>query len=230
MKTPGIHRDRSVFRDDHGTAILEFTLIAMILFGLTFAVVDFSIVFWQANLADKATYQGTRQAVQSDSVAPGVTAWSGVVDGGLDPGTPLDLSRLDAFTVHCQSGACACTGPGCGAIGNPGYDATAFNRILTAVQMVDANGSQCVCRIFSRRPGVRRSAGVGCGAFGVGRGARVGASLLLHGNVRHDRPDHRGFPDHLAGGRPVDGFPAIMNPWPGCRASKPPGFPFSAAC
>jgi hypothetical protein len=146
MKTPGIHRDRSVFRDDHGTAILEFTLIAMILFGLTFAVVDFSIVFWQANLADKATYQGTRQAVQSDSVAPGVTAWSGVVDGGLDPGTPLDLSRLDAFTVHCQSGACACTGPGCGAIGNPGYDATAFNRILTAVQMVDANGNA----LFSR--------------------------------------------------------------------------------
>ncbi|EKV28671.1 hypothetical protein C882_0883 [Caenispirillum salinarum AK4] len=141
MRATIIHKARRLGRDERGTAILEFTLVAMILFSITFAIVDFAIAFWQANLADKATYQGTRQAVQSDPVAPGLVTWSGVVDGGLVPGQSLDLTTLDTFTVRCQGGACACTGPGCGTLGDPGYDATAFNRVLAAVQMLDGNGT-----------------------------------------------------------------------------------------
>lgn len=141
MRIARLRTFRALRRDDRGTALLEFTVIAVLLFSVTFAIVDFAIAFWQANLADKATYQGVRQAVQSDSVAPGITAWSGVVDGGLVPGEPLDLTTLGAFTVRCQAGACTCTGDGCGALGTVGYDATAFNRILAAVQLQAADGT-----------------------------------------------------------------------------------------
>ncbi len=59
-------------KDRRGATIVEFTLIAPMLFLLTFAIVEFGYFFWQYNSAEKATQFGARSVVTSSLV----TSWT----------------------------------------------------------------------------------------------------------------------------------------------------------
>ncbi|MGC2856057.1 TadE/TadG family type IV pilus assembly protein [Novispirillum sp. DQ9] len=120
-------------RDDRGAALMEFTLVAWVLFAMTFAIVEFAIAFWQYNATVKGVALAVRTAVQSDPVAPALASYNGVLDDDLRPGEAL---TLPAFTLRCRAGACTCAAGDCSGLGAPGYDAAAFNRILAPMRPV----------------------------------------------------------------------------------------------
>lgn len=130
MPTPFLGRLR---RDDAGATLIEFTLVAWILFAMTFAIVEFAIAFWQYNATVKGTALAVRTAVQSDPVAPALNTYNAVLDDDLQPGQSLSLPP---FTLHCQNGACTCAAGDCSGLGAPGYDGTAFDRIIAPMRPV----------------------------------------------------------------------------------------------
>ena len=146
MKGPGMNNPRNSWRrqlaaDRGGSSAVENTIVFGVLIVLTIAIIEFSLALWQWNTAEKATELGVRYAVQSDPVALGLAEYNGVTGGGLVPGTSLNFSNLDAFTLSCTNSSCSCSGAGCGdftsSVSNPtGVDTAAFNAIVTRMDGV----------------------------------------------------------------------------------------------
>ncbi len=121
--------------DGGGAAIVEFTLVVMLLLGMTFGIIELAVAMWTYNAAEAGTRNGVRLAVESDPVATAITSYNAVSDSGLHPGTNLTLGVLPGFTVTCDDSSCACTGDGCRIIGNKmGHDPDAFAAVLAAVR------------------------------------------------------------------------------------------------
>jgi Flp pilus assembly pilin Flp len=59
-------------RDDGGAAMVEFTLVAVLLFAVTFGIVEFGLVLFNWTLSEKATERGTRLAVVRPALAASV--------------------------------------------------------------------------------------------------------------------------------------------------------------
>ena len=121
--------------DRGGSVSVENAIVFGLLIVLTIALIEFSLALWQWNTAEKATELGVRYAVQSDPVALGLSEYNGVTGGGFNPGTSLNFSNLDAFTLSCTNSSCSCSGAGCGdftsSVSNPtGVDTVAFNAIV----------------------------------------------------------------------------------------------------
>ncbi len=117
-------------REQSGATAVEFSIVIGLLLVLTISIVEFSLALWQWNSAEKSTELGVRYAVQSNPVAAGFSSagWNGVTDGGFQPGTSLDTSKLGAFTVTCNDTACTCTG--CSGGFSTTHDSTAFTDIV----------------------------------------------------------------------------------------------------
>src|SRR5258706_8166625 len=60
---------RNLRRDERGTGAVEFALIGLLLFIVSFGIIDFGLAYWQWTSAEKATQVGVRKAVVSDLVA-----------------------------------------------------------------------------------------------------------------------------------------------------------------
>ncbi len=126
---------RKLAADRRGSISVENAIVFGLLIVLTVAIIEFSLALWQWNTAEKATELGVRYAVQSDPVALGLSEYNGVTGGGFNPGTSLNFSNLDAFTLSCTNSSCSCSGAGCGdftsSVSNPtGVDTVAFNAII----------------------------------------------------------------------------------------------------
>ena len=126
---------RKLAADRGGSVAVENAIVFGLLIVLTIALIEFSLALWQWNTAEKATELGVRYAVQSDPVALGLSEYNGVTDGELAPGTSLNFSNLDAFTLSCTNVSCECSGLGCEDfsknLSNPfGVDDDAFNAIV----------------------------------------------------------------------------------------------------
>ena len=137
MNRPGILGFRPMARHRGGSISVESSIVFGLLIVLTIALIEFSLAMWQWNTAEKATELGVRYAVQSDPVSVGLQEYNGVTGGGFNPGTPLNFSNLDAFTLSCTITICDCpsTDPGCAdfksSVSNPtGVDTVAFNAII----------------------------------------------------------------------------------------------------
>ena len=111
---------RTLRHDDRGTGAVEFALIGLLLFIVSFGIIDFGLAYWQWVMAEKATQVGVRKAVVSNMVANGLTTWP--INGGTSAdGTPC-LTGTSVLTdcsfspVTCTSNAagttatCGCTG------------------------------------------------------------------------------------------------------------------------
>ena len=126
---------RRLAADRSGSSAVENTIVFGVLIVLTIALIEFSLALWQWNTAEKATELGVRYAVQSDPVSLGLSEYNGVTGGGFNPGTSLNFSNLDAFTLSCTNSSCSCSGAGCGdftsSVSDPtGVDTAAFNAIV----------------------------------------------------------------------------------------------------
>jgi hypothetical protein len=137
------------FRNQQGSTMVEFTLVALFFLVLTFGVIEFSFALWQWNSATKAVQLGARLAAVSDPLwqdLPSIT----------DSGTPGDPWTTN-YDVTCQAsgGGGSCTGTSPGGFT---YDAGAMTRLVygrnagspPTCGTVGADGFPGMCDIFSR--------------------------------------------------------------------------------
>jgi Flp pilus assembly pilin Flp len=139
----------TLVRDESGATMIEFTLVAVLFFIVTFGVVEFGYALWQWNAATKAVQLGARLAAVSDPV------WSNLVDvtGGNTPGA----AWLTDYDVTCLGATAQCTAPS-GKDGGqaPTYSAPAMNRLVygrggsTVCGVVGADDFPGMCDIFPR--------------------------------------------------------------------------------
>ena len=126
-----------------GAAMLEFTIIALLLLLVTCGMVDFTLAFQQWNNASKAAGLGARLAAVSDPVAG---------PNGANNRYFSTLSATAAINITCSGSTSACTGGGT-------YDSTAMNTIVfgrgkTACSAVVTGQLPAMCNIF---PGLTAS-------------------------------------------------------------------------
>lgn len=117
-----------LLRKDDGSVLVEYTIIAMLLFATTFAVIDIGYALWQWNSAEKATQLAARLAVVSSPVATGLETYdcSSAANSAGDPCTAQGFGL-----VVCDGATPACTG------GYSFFGAEA-DRILAKVQLVNS--------------------------------------------------------------------------------------------
>jgi Flp pilus assembly protein TadG len=100
-------------REQSGAAMVEMTIVVMLLFTLVLGFVDFGYAFYQWNAANKAVQVGARLAAVSDPVTVGITEETASPPEGKAPGDPVDN---DGTTYHyvCTNAGCECaTGRTC---------------------------------------------------------------------------------------------------------------------
>ncbi len=127
---------RKLAGDRGGSVMVENAIVFGLLFVLTIALIEFSLALWQWNTAEKATELGVRFAVQSDPVSLGLAEYNGVTGGGLSPGTSLNFSNLDAFTLSCTNTGCSCSGAGCGDFTSSVSDPTGVDTGTLTVDVI----------------------------------------------------------------------------------------------
>jgi hypothetical protein len=115
--------------DSAGTATLEMSLIAFLLFLTTFSIAEFGYAWWQWNAADKATQLGVRLAVVSDPIAIELATFDCENSSTL-PGTACSTAGASSFgTVSCNGSTHSCNG---------GYtfSNTEFGRLVARIQSI----------------------------------------------------------------------------------------------
>ena len=114
-------------RDQHGSVMVEVTIMLSITLVLVFGAIDFLLLFYQWNAAAKAVQIGARLAAVSDPVASGLNRVSqAVVSASVPPG-----ASMPSFVVSCDGRNETCTCNGANACrGMGGYDGSAMNTIV----------------------------------------------------------------------------------------------------
>lgn len=121
-------------RDCRGGSAAEFVLVLPVLALLIFATIDASWFAWRVNLAEKATQAGARMAVVTSPIASGLTTENyNTSTYGLTQGDVIPVSALGL--VSCNNASCTCTTAPCPS--SLAHDATAFNQILSRMQVYD---------------------------------------------------------------------------------------------
>ena len=145
-----------------GTTPVEFAIICTVLFVFVFGVMEFTVVLWQWNSAEKATQVAVRYAVQSDPVACDFTGYSTVVSLGMKAPDRVDIGAVPTFTITCDDINCflsrGVSPPG---FGGTDRDPDAFNAIVAEVQKLQPQATAANVEVdyahcgigFAGRPG-----------------------------------------------------------------------------
>jgi hypothetical protein len=143
MRTPFA----SVARDQTGTTTIEFSIVMVMFFLLTFGLVEFGYLLFQWNSAAKAAQFGARMAAVSDPVW---TALLGLTDSGT-PGGPWTT----AYNVTCRGTNATGSSGQCGG-SSAEYDSTAMQRLVfgrgggTTCGAIGTDGDPGICDVFER--------------------------------------------------------------------------------
>jgi len=138
---------RRLVRDQTGTTTIEFTIVMLLFFMLTFGIVEFGYLWFQWNSASKAAQLGARMAAVSDPVWGSLTALTSTGTAGGPWQT--------AYSVTCHgTNATGSTGA-CSGTSNTGYTAAAMQRLVfgrgdTACGTIGTDGDAGMCDIFDR--------------------------------------------------------------------------------
>lgn len=98
----------SIFKDRSGTAMVEFTIIFMLLMLLTGGIVDFGNLLYQWNSAEKATQAGVRAAMISDPVATELATFD-CDNNSITLGTPCRNGGTSFGTIVCNGATSTCS-------------------------------------------------------------------------------------------------------------------------
>jgi Flp pilus assembly protein TadG len=131
--------------DTEGAVFLEFTVFAMVFFGILFGVIEITLAFYQWNAGTKAVQLGARLAAVSDPVASELSMATWDVDG-YDPGDVVALA--DGYTIECS-------GEGAGSCSEGDYNADAMNTLVygrgdTACGQAKTSEYAGMCDLFWR--------------------------------------------------------------------------------
>jgi Flp pilus assembly protein TadG len=96
-------------RDTRGTTAVEFALIVMLLFLVSFGIIDFGLAYWQWVMAEKATQVGVRKAVVSNFVASSLATWPINSGGTSADGTLCMNQATGAIITDCSFSRVTCT-------------------------------------------------------------------------------------------------------------------------
>ena len=140
-------------RDRSGTTTIEFTIVALLFFLLTFGITEFGFLFWQYNSASKAAQLGARLAAVSNPV------WDGLRDL-TDSGTPGG-PWLDTYAVTCTSDSDDGSSGDCDGTYTGDYDPAAMQCLVfgrsqsappcdTECAETGIDGENGICDRFSR--------------------------------------------------------------------------------
>ncbi len=126
------------WRDCRAATAAEFVVVLPLFLLLVFGMIDVAGYAWRMNMAQKATQYGARLAVVTNPVAQNLSTqeYVGQTYGGvtLNQGDVIPASALGLIT--CDS--TGCTQQNSTDLPNPpGYDADAFDRILTRMQGIE---------------------------------------------------------------------------------------------
>jgi Flp pilus assembly pilin Flp len=144
-----------LLRDETGTTIIEFTIVMVLFFLLTFGLVEFGYLLFQWNGASKAAQLGARLAVVSDPV------WCELRQKDnsgtwlvTDPGTPGSAWTTD-YNVTCDGSNDSCTGSPPAGVSTT-YSATNMDRLVygrgggTSCATIGTDGDAGICDVFWR--------------------------------------------------------------------------------
>lgn len=152
------------FDRDEGSVLVEYALVAPLLFMLTFGIAEFSLIFWQWNAAEKATHLGVRLAATRGPILVGVPD-CGVVTT-IRAGTNCrSIAGSDTWQVTCD-----------GAVANASCDAAGMAEVVAQMQAIFP-------RIQIENVSIEFR-GVGLGF--VGRGSPVPAISVSLQNLSYD--------------------------------------------
>jgi hypothetical protein len=113
----------SLKRDERGTTTIEFTIVALLFFLVTFGITEFGYMLWQYNSAAKAAQVGARLAAVSNPV------WSNLPTLTDDGGSPGGAWQTD-YAVECSRSDASCQSVGDDEVGDLDYDADAMNCLV----------------------------------------------------------------------------------------------------
>lgn len=121
------HVFKRFIQNESGAALVEFTLILMLLLGTTFAVVDIGYALWQWNSAEKATQMAVRKAIVSHPIAAGLENFD-CNNASVVLGTGCNDPVASTFgTVVCDGATQTCSN-------GFSYSAVEAGKLLTAIQ------------------------------------------------------------------------------------------------
>lgn len=120
---------KNLRQDESGAAMVEMSIVFLLLVMLTFGLVDFGRLFYCWNSAEKATQLGVRMAVVDDLVATELADFD-CRSGSMLPGDLCSDPEAASFgTVVCQGATQACSG-------GYSFDASAFQRIVARMRAI----------------------------------------------------------------------------------------------
>jgi hypothetical protein len=136
-----------IARDQGGATTVEFTIVMVLFFLLTFGITEFGYMLYQWNSAAKAAQVGARLAAVSDSVWGGLAS---LTSGGT-PGGPWTTN----YSVTCQGSNVSGSSGNCTGTSSGNYSAAALQRIIfgrgqTTCGTIGTDGDAGMCDIFDR--------------------------------------------------------------------------------
>jgi hypothetical protein len=133
-----MRRVQDIWQEEEGATLIETSLVITLLILMTLGFVDLARAFSQWNAAEKATQIGVRAAIITDPVAQELADFD-CDNASIVLGTPCANGGTSFGTITCMGSGSSCDG------GNT-FDATAFNTILTRMQVAypQLQGSQVI--------------------------------------------------------------------------------------
>lgn len=113
----------SLKRNEDGSTMIEFTIVMLLFFLLTFGITEFGYLLWQYNSAAKAAQLGARLAAVSNPV------WTDLPSLTDDDGTPGGEWQTD-YAVECSRSDTGCTSIGTDEVDDIEYDGNAMNCLV----------------------------------------------------------------------------------------------------
>lgn len=149
-----IHCFAFLKRNEDGATTIEFTIVTLLFFMLTFGITEFGYLLWQYNSAAKAAQVGSRVAAVSNAV------WADLPDLTDDAGSPGG-EWLTNYAVACSRKDTDCQSVGEDEVDDIEYDEDAMNCLVfgrqageelckTECDAAAATDEQGMCNYFSR--------------------------------------------------------------------------------
>jgi hypothetical protein len=134
-----------LLHDQTGTTMVEFSIVMVLFFLLTFGLVEFGYLLYQYNSAAKAAQVGARLAAVSDPVWTPLTTLT-------SSGTPGSAWQTN-YNVTCGGSSQTCSGTSAGAAltyGSAAMQRIVYGRGQTTCGVVGTDGDAGMCDIYDR--------------------------------------------------------------------------------
>lgn len=101
-----VHRAKQPLRDERGTALIEFAVVAVLFLGLVYGAVSYGVVFWVKATVTHAAEEGARAAVRGTSASDSVSKATSKAQDVMTKSLPASYAANATYSVPTPA-ACA---------------------------------------------------------------------------------------------------------------------------